>query len=117
LIALGAVTNAFYFVDDLDVAVQWYDALLAAVPVERRSQPATFAVCPAPEPEAYALASMAVSFRVTRYAQQAASAYSSTPRRPFTPSSPRTCFATICMNGWWLGYGPQQPCSRDSQRD
>lgn len=31
------------------------------------------------EPEAYALASMAVSFRVTQYAHQTASAYSSAP--------------------------------------
>jgi predicted enzyme related to lactoylglutathione lyase len=33
--ALGAVGNVFYFVDDLDAAVAWYEARLGVVPVVR----------------------------------------------------------------------------------
>jgi acetamidase/formamidase len=43
------------------------------------------------EPEAYALASMAVSFRVTQYADQTGSAYTSTP--PKDPAARRGAMA------------------------
>ncbi|MCW2522141.1 MAG: hypothetical protein JWO63_476 [Frankiales bacterium] len=44
MLSLGAVTNVFYFVDDLDAATQWYGALLGAEPVERQPQLATFSI-------------------------------------------------------------------------
>jgi acetamidase/formamidase len=44
------------------------------------------------ESEAYALASMAVSFRVTQYANQTASAYSSTPLKAVHAVIPKTIF-------------------------
>ena len=44
------------------------------------------------EPEAYALASMAVSFRVTQYANQTASAYSSTPPKAVHAIIPKQVF-------------------------
>jgi acetamidase/formamidase len=44
------------------------------------------------EPEAYALASMAVSFRVTQYAHQTASAYSSAPPKAVHAVIPRSIF-------------------------
>ena len=44
------------------------------------------------EPEAYALASMAVSFRVTQYAHQTASAYSSTPPKAVHAVIPKSIF-------------------------
>jgi acetamidase/formamidase len=44
------------------------------------------------EPEAYALASMAVSFRVTQYANQTASAYSSIPSKAVHAVIPKDIF-------------------------
>ena len=44
------------------------------------------------ESEAYALASMAVSFRVTQYAHQTASAYSSTPPKAVHAVIPKCIF-------------------------
>jgi len=44
------------------------------------------------EPEAYALASMAVSFRVTQYAHQTASAYSSVPPKAVHAVIPKAIF-------------------------
>ena len=41
--------------------------------------------------DAYALCSMAVSFRVTQWADQTGSVYSATPRGRSTRSSPRRC--------------------------
>jgi acetamidase/formamidase len=43
-------------------------------------------------PEAYALASMAVSFRVTQYANQAGSAYTSIPPRAVHAVIPKSVF-------------------------
>lgn len=44
------------------------------------------------EAEAYALASMAVSFRVTQYAHQTASAYSATPSKAVHAVIPKSIF-------------------------
>jgi acetamidase/formamidase len=44
------------------------------------------------EPEAYALASMAVSFRVTQYANQTGSAYTSTPPKAVHAVIPKSIF-------------------------
>ena len=44
------------------------------------------------EPEAYALASMAVSFRVTQYAGQTGSAYTSTPPKAVHAVVPKSVF-------------------------
>ena len=46
----------------------------------------------APGDTAYALASMAVSFRVTQYAHQTASAYSSTPPKAVHAVIPKSIF-------------------------
>jgi acetamidase/formamidase len=43
-------------------------------------------------PEAYALASMAVSFRVTQYANQTGSAYTSTPPKAVHAVIPKSVF-------------------------
>ena len=44
------------------------------------------------EPEAYALASMAVSFRVTQYANQTGSAYTSIPPKAAHAVIPKSIF-------------------------
>jgi predicted enzyme related to lactoylglutathione lyase len=41
---LGAVTNVFYFVDDLQAAREWYSWLLAVEPAEVQPQLVTFLV-------------------------------------------------------------------------
>jgi hypothetical protein len=58
-------------------------------------------------PEAYALASMAVSFRVTQYANQTGSAYTSARPRPFTQSSPRASSRPTS------GPGSRRGCGHD----
>ena len=56
------------------------------------------------ESEAYALASMAVSFRVTQYANQTASAYSSTPPKAVHAVIGKDIFPADLRAriGWWL---------------
>ena len=63
------------------------------------------------EPEAYALASMAVSFRVTQYAHQTASAYSSAPPKAVHAVITKDIFpADIRARvGRWLRPGPVRP--------
>ncbi len=63
------------------------------------------------ESEAYALASMAVSFRVTQYAHQTASAYTSTPPKAVhAASSPRPSSRPPSMIRFSAG------CDRERQR-
>ena len=57
-------------------------------------------------PEAYALASMAVSFRVTQYANQTGSAYTSTRPRRCTRLSPRPSSLTTSAPGSRPGLQP-----------
>jgi acetamidase/formamidase len=55
------------------------------------------------EPEAYALCSMAVSFRVTQYSNQTGSAYSSVPPKAVHGMVPKSVFPTDLQNridGW-----------------
>jgi len=56
------------------------------------------------EPEAYALASMAVSFRVTQYANQTGSAYSSIPAKAVHAVIPKSVFPAEIQGriGAWL---------------
>jgi acetamidase/formamidase len=56
------------------------------------------------EPEAYALASMAVSFRVTQYANQTGSAYSSIPPKAVHAVIPKSIFPDDIRTriGAWL---------------
>jgi acetamidase/formamidase len=56
------------------------------------------------EPEAYALASMAVSFRVTQYAHQTGSAYSSIPPKAVHAVIPKSIFPAAVRDriGAWL---------------
>jgi acetamidase/formamidase len=60
------------------------------------------------ESEAYALASMAVSFRVTQYAHQTASAYSSTPPKAVHAVIPKNIFPAALRDQIqrWLRPGP-----------
>jgi acetamidase/formamidase len=60
------------------------------------------------ESEAYALASMAVSFRVTQYAHQTASAYSSAPPKAVHAVIPKSIFPASVQDqvGRWLRPGP-----------
>jgi acetamidase/formamidase len=63
------------------------------------------------EPEAYALASMAVSFRVTQYAHQTASAYSSAPPKAVHAVIPKDIFPAGIRQrvGQWLRPGTAAP--------
>ncbi|HUA42187.1 MAG TPA: hypothetical protein VMA32_11495, partial [Streptosporangiaceae bacterium] len=56
------------------------------------------------EPEAYALCSMAVSFRVTQYSHQTASAYSATPPKIVHGMVPKHVFPDLLRRriGAWL---------------
>jgi acetamidase/formamidase len=56
------------------------------------------------QPEAYALASMAVSFRVTQYANQTGSAYSSIPPKAVHAVIPKSVFPAEIQQriGAWL---------------
>jgi acetamidase/formamidase len=58
-------------------------------------------------PEAYALASMAVSFRVTQYANQTGSAYTSTPPKAVHAVIPKSVFPPRIRDriGGWLRPG------------
>ena len=55
-------------------------------------------------PEAYALASMAVSFRVTQYANQTGSAYTATPPKAVHAVIPKSVFPPDLRDrvGRWL---------------
>jgi acetamidase/formamidase len=66
------------------------------------------------ESEAYALASMAVSFRVTQYANQTASAYSSTPPKAVHAVIPKQVFPAGLRDRVtaWLRPGQARPGSR-----
>jgi acetamidase/formamidase len=61
------------------------------------------------EPEAYALCSMAVSFRVTQYANQTNSAYSSSPPKTVHAMIPKSVFSTELQTriGDWLRPKPR----------
>jgi acetamidase/formamidase len=63
------------------------------------------------ESEAYALASMAVSFRVTQYANQTASAYSSTPPKAVHAVIPKQVFPVGLRDrvAAWLRPGQARP--------
>jgi len=64
------------------------------------------------ESEAYALASMAVSFRVTQYAHQTASAYSATPPKAVHAVIPRNIFPAAIHDQVQRWLRPSQPASR-----
>jgi acetamidase/formamidase len=63
------------------------------------------------EPEAYALASMAASFRITQYANQTASAYSSTPPKAVHAVIPKDIFPARIQDqiAAWLRPGQARP--------
>jgi acetamidase/formamidase len=62
-------------------------------------------------PEAYALASMAVSFRVTQYANQTGSAYTATPPKAVHAVIPKSVFPSRIRDriGGWLRPGQAAP--------
>jgi acetamidase/formamidase len=63
------------------------------------------------QPEAYALASMAVSFRVTQYANQTGSAYTSTPPKAVHAVIPKSVFPSGIRErvASWLRPGSEAP--------
>jgi hypothetical protein len=63
-------------------------------------------------PEAYALASMAVSFRVTQYANQTGSAYTSIPPKAVHAVIPRPSSPTTSAPGSRRGCGPAHELAR-----
>jgi acetamidase/formamidase len=63
------------------------------------------------ESEAYALASMAVSFRVTQYAHQTASAYSSTPPKAVHAVIPKSIFPPAIRDQILRWLRPEPPAT------
>ena len=63
------------------------------------------------EPEAYALASMAISFRVTQYANQTGSAYSAIPAKAVHAVIPKSVFPAETQDRISAWLRPRDPAA------